>query len=86
MNLEVCPFKVPERIVDNAYKLELLGDMNVIVTFNLGNLAPYVEDDFEDLMANPCQKRKVDAYCSTCQLLVPPLSSSKCSHNFLHQE
>jgi len=42
---------VLQRIEDNAYKLELLGDMNVSATFNLGGLAPYTEDHFEDLIS-----------------------------------
>ena len=50
-----------ERIGDNAYKLELLRDMNVSTTFNVGDLTPYVEDDFEDLRANPSQEGEVDA-------------------------
>ena len=43
------PFKLLERIGDNAYKLELPRDMSVSDTFNVGDFAPYVEDDFEDL-------------------------------------
>ena len=37
-----------KRIGDNAYKLELPGDMHVSSTFNVVDLALYVEDDFED--------------------------------------
>ena len=43
------PFKVPEKIGDNTYKLDLLGDMHISAIFNMRELAPYVEDDFEDL-------------------------------------
>ena len=35
------PFKVLEQIRENAYKLKLLVDMNVSVTFNGDNLALY---------------------------------------------
>jgi len=34
------PFKVLERIDDNAYKLELSKDMHVSATFKMGDLAP----------------------------------------------
>jgi len=33
---------------DNAYKLQLLGDMAVLATFNAGDFRPYVKDKFED--------------------------------------
>ena len=49
---EEGPFKVLERIRANANKLELPRNMNVSVTFNVGDLAPYVEGDFEDFRAN----------------------------------
>jgi len=43
------PFKVIDRIGRNAYKLQLLGDMAILATFNVGDLSPYVEDCFEGL-------------------------------------
>ena len=46
------PFRELERIGDNACKLDN-GDMHVNATFNVGNLAPYVVDGFEDLKENP---------------------------------
>jgi len=54
------PFNVLERIWNNGYKLELPTDMNVTATFNVGDLAPYMENDFEDLGANFSQKGEVD--------------------------
>ena len=36
--------------------------MNVNVTFNMGDLAPYMEDDFEDLRENSSQEGQVNAY------------------------
>jgi len=48
----------------NAYKLQLPGDMAVSATFNIGDLSPYVEDNFEDpsdLRPNPSQEGEVDA-------------------------
>jgi len=42
------PFKVLKRVGDNAYKLQLLGDMAVSSMFNISYLSPDVEDNFED--------------------------------------
>ena len=56
------PFKVLARVGANAYKLELPGDMAISVSFNVGNLSPYAEDeiDFRDLRANPLKGREDD--------------------------
>jgi len=34
---------------DNAYKVKLLGDMNISATFNVGDLTPCIEDEDKDL-------------------------------------
>ena len=39
------PFKILEKVNDNAYKLELSGDMGVSPTFNVGDFTPYLDDD-----------------------------------------
>lgn len=39
------PFKIKEKINNNAYRLELLGEFNVSYTFNVSDLAPYNVDD-----------------------------------------
>jgi len=46
------PFKVLERINDNAYKLELPADFGVSPTFNIADLKPYLgaEDELESRM------------------------------------
>ena len=43
------PFKVLERINDNAYKLELPADFGVSPTFNIADLKPYLgaKDELE---------------------------------------
>jgi hypothetical protein len=41
------PFKVLERINDNAYNLELLADFGVSPTFNIADLKPYVGEEYE---------------------------------------
>jgi len=37
------PFEVPERINNNAYKINLLNDYGVSATFNVVDLASYFE-------------------------------------------
>jgi hypothetical protein len=40
------PFQILERINDNAYKVDLLGECSVSVTFNVSNLTLFdVGDD-----------------------------------------
>ena len=47
------PFKVLEKINDNAYKVDLPEDYGVSCTFNVSNLKPYLTDDkLQNLMAN----------------------------------
>jgi len=33
---------------NNAYRIQLPGDMAVSATFNIGDQSPYVEDSIED--------------------------------------
>ncbi|XP_021638700.2 uncharacterized protein LOC110634102 [Hevea brasiliensis] len=59
------PFHVVARINDNVHKVDLLGEYNVSSTFNVRDLSPYLEDDFEDgeeldLRANSNQHRRDD--------------------------
>jgi len=56
------PFEVLEKINDNAYKIDLLGDYGVSCTFNVSDLKPYFEDDkLENLKANSFLKGEDDA-------------------------
>ena len=58
------PFEILEKVGDNAYKLQQPGDMAVSATFNIGDLSPYVKDNFEDpsdLRSNPSEEGEVDA-------------------------
>ncbi|WVZ64328.1 hypothetical protein U9M48_013864 [Paspalum notatum var. saurae] len=41
------PFKVLEKINDNAYKLELPTDFGVSPTFNIADLNPYLGEEYE---------------------------------------
>nr|GEX41319.1 hypothetical protein [Tanacetum cinerariifolium] len=56
------PFKVLECFGDSAYKVELPGDVVVSNTFNVGDLMPYLEDDYlEDLRSSPNLEGEDDA-------------------------
>jgi len=58
------PFEILEKVGDNAYKLQQPRDMAVSATFNIGDLSPYVKDNFEDpsdLRSNPSEEGEVDA-------------------------
>jgi len=34
------PYKIMQKVRDNAYKIELSGDMNISTTLNVGDLTP----------------------------------------------
>jgi hypothetical protein len=55
------PFKIIEKINDNAYKLELPPEFGVSPTFNISDLKPYLgeEDEFE-LRTTPIQEGEDD--------------------------
>ena len=53
------PFRVLERINDNAYKLELPGEYGVSASFNVSDLSPF--DVGDDLRANHRQQGENDA-------------------------
>ena len=42
------PFRVLERINDNAYKIDLPGEYNVSATFNVADLSPYITDNEDE--------------------------------------
>ncbi|XP_021727697.1 uncharacterized protein LOC110694841 [Chenopodium quinoa] len=52
-------FQIMEKINDNAYKVDLGGQFGVSSTFNVGDLAPYLEDD--ELRATPFEEGEDDA-------------------------
>jgi len=55
------PFRVLQRIGENAYKIELDGDYGVSATFNVSDLSPYEEnEEIVDLRASPHQSGKPD--------------------------
>ena len=52
------PFQVPERINNNAYKLDFPGEYTVIATFNVTDLSPF--DAGDNLRTNPFQEEGND--------------------------
>jgi len=55
------PFKILERVNDNAYKVNLPGDYRVSATFNVADLSPYLDDDhLVNLRANSPQQGEDD--------------------------
>jgi len=57
------PYKVVQKVGENAYKIELLGEMQVFATFNVRDLTLYLEDDEEydeHLRTNSLQGGGVD--------------------------
>ncbi|XP_071909677.1 uncharacterized protein [Coffea arabica] len=56
------PFRVLERINDNAYKLELPSEYGISASFNVSDLSPFDFDtDFEDSRMNPFEGGGNDA-------------------------
>jgi len=57
------PFRIIEKVNDNAYKVDLPGDYNVSATFNVKNLTPYLDDDDDsDLRTNHFQPGADDVH------------------------
>ncbi|XP_071939173.1 zinc finger BED domain-containing protein RICESLEEPER 1-like [Coffea arabica] len=50
------PFQVLERINDNAYRLDLLGEYNVSTTFNVSDLSAFLADNDINLRINLSQE------------------------------
>jgi len=53
------PFQILERINDNAYKVDLLGEYGVSVTFNVSDFTLF--DVGDDSRSNPLEERGDDA-------------------------
>jgi hypothetical protein len=61
MSRAAGPFKVLEKIIDNAYRLELPVDFRVSPTFNISDLHPYLgEEDEMPLSTTPIQAGEDD--------------------------
>lgn len=56
----VGPFKIIEKINNNAYKLELPPEFGVSPTFNIANLKPIFGEDELELRTTPLQDGEDD--------------------------
>ena len=61
------PFRVLERINDNAYKIELPEDYSVSTTFNVADLTPYFGLEESESRTTPFQEGEDDEAISTKQ-------------------
>lgn len=61
------PFKVLQRVGDNAYKIELPGNYGVSATFNVADLSPYHGNEDEENSGT--SSRAVEAYDTESDLL-----------------
>ena len=68
------PFKVLEKINDNAYKLELPPDFGVSPTFNISDLRLYLgEEDEMPSRTTPIQEGEDDEDISATDITIPPI-------------
>ena len=68
------PFKILEKINDNAYKLELPQDFGVSPTFNISDLWPYLgEEDKVESWMTPIQEGEDDEDISSLDANNVPL-------------
>jgi hypothetical protein len=74
----VGPFKVLEKINDNAYKLELPPEFGVSPTFNISYLKPYLdeEDELESRMT-PIQEGEDDEDISPLHTMQGPITRAR---------
>jgi len=42
------PYKIVQKVGDNAYKIEVSSDIKISTTFTIENLTPYIEDKDEE--------------------------------------
>jgi hypothetical protein len=72
------PFKVLEKINDNAYKLELSPEFGVSPTFNISDLKPYLgeEDEFES-RTTKIQEGEDDEDISPLHIMQGPITRAR---------
>src|SRR5436853_1394211 len=72
------PFKVPEKINDNAYKLELPPDFGVSPTFNISDLKPYFgEKDELESRTTPIQVGEDDEDITLLHTMQGPITRAR---------
>jgi hypothetical protein len=68
------PFKILEKINDNAYKLELPPEFGVSTTFNISDLRPYLGEEDEVLSrTTSIQEGEDDEYITTSDTTIPSI-------------
>jgi hypothetical protein len=68
------PFKILEKINDNAYKLELPPEYGVSPTFNISDLQPYLGEEDEVLSRTISIQEGVDVkYITTSDTTIPSI-------------
>jgi hypothetical protein len=68
------PFKILEKINDNAYKLELPLEFGVSLIFNISDLRPYLgEDDEVSLRMTSIQEGEDDEDITTSDITIPSI-------------
>jgi hypothetical protein len=74
----VGPFKILEKIDDNAYKLELPPEFGVSLTFNISDLKPYLgkEDELES-RTTPIQEGENDEDMSPLHTMQGPITRAR---------
>jgi len=72
------PFKVLEKINDNAYKLELPPDFGVSPTFNISDLKPYFgEEDELESRTTPIQEGEDDEDITPLHTMQGPITRAR---------
>jgi len=67
-----------EKINDNAYKVDLLGDYGVSATFNIADLSPYdADDNLSDLKVKSSQQGENDGGPSTRSINVQMIQNNQ---------
>jgi hypothetical protein len=78
------PFKVIERINDNAYRLDLPVDFGVSPTFNIADLKPYLGEDDELESRTSTNDTSTPTPVSTSTTPLGPVTRA-CAHRLTHQ-
>ena len=67
------PYKILEKINDNAYKLELPPEFRVSPTFNIADLKPYLGEEYElESRTTPLQEGEDDEDMDVFPSEIPP--------------
>ena len=70
------PFKILEKINNNAYKLELPPNFGISPTFNISDLKPYLEEDDElELRTTSLQEEEDDEDITPSDTHTPPVAT-----------